>query len=75
LLEGELLDTIIGMTDARTEMVLLRAPGWWRQYQLATPIRPEQQRGGPAAIGVTSAGEKSPVTSPRFASNDRRSDG
>lgn len=47
--EGEFLDTVIGMTGARTEIAMLRAPGGETALELATFVRPEHLPGSPAA--------------------------
>jgi catechol 2,3-dioxygenase-like lactoylglutathione lyase family enzyme len=49
-LEGEFLDTAIGMTDARTEMVFLRPPDGGAGLELARFIRPDHGPGSPAAM-------------------------
>lgn len=51
-LEGEFLDTVIGIPDARTEMVLLRAPDGGAGVELASFIRPDHQPGSPAAMAT-----------------------
>lgn len=51
-LEGEFLDTVIGIPDARTEMVLLRAPDSSAGVELASFIRPDHQPGSPAALAT-----------------------
>ncbi|MGB8650738.1 MAG: VOC family protein [Mycobacteriales bacterium] len=51
-LEGEFLDTVIGIPDARTEMVLLRAPDGGAGVELASFIRPDHQPGSPAAMST-----------------------
>lgn len=51
-LEGEFLDTVIGIPDARTEMVLLRAPDSGAGVELASFIRPDHQPGSPAALAT-----------------------
>ena len=47
--EGEFLDTVIGMRDARTEIVMLRAPGGGTPLELSSFARPDHLRGSPAA--------------------------
>ncbi|WP_182874332.1 VOC family protein [Microbispora sp. H10670] len=47
--EGEFLDTVIGMTGARTEIVMLRAPGGGTTLELSSFTRPDHLRGSPAA--------------------------
>jgi catechol 2,3-dioxygenase-like lactoylglutathione lyase family enzyme len=49
-LEGEFLDTVIGMPDSRTEMVMLRPPDGGAGLELASFIRPEHEPGSPAAM-------------------------
>jgi catechol 2,3-dioxygenase-like lactoylglutathione lyase family enzyme len=49
-LEGEFLDTVIGIADARTEMVMLRPPDGGAGLELATFIRPDNEPGSPAAM-------------------------
>jgi catechol 2,3-dioxygenase-like lactoylglutathione lyase family enzyme len=47
--EGEFLDTVIGMTDARTQIVMLRAPGGGTTLELSSFARPDHLPGSPAA--------------------------
>jgi catechol 2,3-dioxygenase-like lactoylglutathione lyase family enzyme len=47
VLEGEFLDTVIGMPDARTEMVVLRPPGGGTGLELSRFIRPGHETGSP----------------------------
>jgi catechol 2,3-dioxygenase-like lactoylglutathione lyase family enzyme len=47
--EGEFLDTVIGMTDARTEIVMLRTPGGGTTLELSSFTRPDHLPGSPAA--------------------------
>ncbi|HEX4815201.1 MAG TPA: VOC family protein [Nonomuraea sp.] len=47
--EGEFLDTVIGMTGARTEIVMLRAPGGGTTLELSSFTRPDHLPGSPAA--------------------------
>jgi catechol 2,3-dioxygenase-like lactoylglutathione lyase family enzyme len=51
-LEGEFLDTVIGIPDARTEIVLLRAPDGGAGLELARFIRPDHQPGSPTAMAT-----------------------
>jgi catechol 2,3-dioxygenase-like lactoylglutathione lyase family enzyme len=51
-LEGEFLDTVVGIPDARTEMVLLRAPDGGAGVELATFVRPDHQPGSPTAMAT-----------------------
>lgn len=48
-IEGEFLDTVIGMTGARTEIVMLRAPGGDTTLELSSFTRPDHLPGSPAA--------------------------
>jgi catechol 2,3-dioxygenase-like lactoylglutathione lyase family enzyme len=50
LVEGEFLDTVIGMPDSRTEMVMLRPPSGGTGLELARFMRPEHGPGSPAAM-------------------------
>ncbi|MBO4272329.1 VOC family protein [Microbispora triticiradicis] len=47
--EGEFLDTVIGTTGARTEIVMLRAPGGGTTLELSSFTRPDHLPGSPAA--------------------------
>ncbi|MEU7883121.1 VOC family protein [Microbispora bryophytorum] len=47
--EGEFLDTVIGMTGARTEIVMLRAPGGGTTLELSSFTRPDHLPSSPAA--------------------------
>lgn len=49
-LEGEFLDTVIGATKARAEVVLLRLPGGGTAIELSRFIRPSQESGSPDAM-------------------------
>ncbi|MFF5715234.1 VOC family protein [Streptomyces sp. NPDC012756] len=49
VIEGEFLDTVIGMTDARTEIVMLRMPGGGTTLELSSFTRPDHLPGSPAA--------------------------
>lgn len=49
-LEGEFLDTVIGMPDSRTEIVMLRAPDGGAALELASFIRPNHEPGSLAAM-------------------------
>ena len=48
-LEGEFLDTVIGMAGARTEILLLRAPDGGAGVELARFVRPDAEPGSPDA--------------------------
>jgi catechol 2,3-dioxygenase-like lactoylglutathione lyase family enzyme len=49
-LEGEFLDTVIGMSGARTEILVLRPPGGGTGLELSSFVRPEPEPGSPAAM-------------------------
>ena len=49
-LDGEFLDTVIGMTDARTEVMLLNAPDGGPGLELARFVRPDHTTGSPAPM-------------------------
>ncbi|MFQ6392330.1 VOC family protein [Nocardia sp. KC 131] len=47
--EGEFLDTVIGMTGAATEIVMLRSPGGATTLELSSFVRPDHLPGSPPA--------------------------
>ncbi len=49
-LEGEFLDTVCGIPDSRTEVVMLRPPGGGTAIELGTFIRPDHVPGSPTAM-------------------------
>ena len=51
VLEGDFLDTVIGIPDSRTEIVMLRPPGGGTGLELSRFIRPDHETGstGPMA--------------------------
>jgi catechol 2,3-dioxygenase-like lactoylglutathione lyase family enzyme len=49
-LEGEFLDTVIGIPDSRTEMVMLRPPDGGTRLELTSFMRPDHKPGSPAAM-------------------------
>jgi catechol 2,3-dioxygenase-like lactoylglutathione lyase family enzyme len=49
-LEGEFLDTVIGIPDFRTEMVMRRPPDNGTRLELTRFIRPDHAPGSPAAL-------------------------
>jgi catechol 2,3-dioxygenase-like lactoylglutathione lyase family enzyme len=51
-LEGEFLDTVIGIPDARTEIVLLRTPVVGPGVELASFLRPAHGPGSPDAMAT-----------------------
>jgi catechol 2,3-dioxygenase-like lactoylglutathione lyase family enzyme len=48
--EGEFLDTVIGIPDSRTEIVMLRLPDGGTRLELSSFVRPDHQPGSPAAM-------------------------
>ena len=46
-MEGEFLDTVIGIPNSRTEIVMLRPPGGGTGLELSSFIRPNHQPGSP----------------------------
>jgi catechol 2,3-dioxygenase-like lactoylglutathione lyase family enzyme len=50
VLEGEFLDTVIGIANSRTEIVMLRLPDGGTGLELASFVRPDHAPGLPAAM-------------------------
>ena len=48
--EGEFLDTVIGIPGSRTEIVLLRPPDGGTRLELSRFVRPDSVTGSPAAM-------------------------
>jgi catechol 2,3-dioxygenase-like lactoylglutathione lyase family enzyme len=48
--EGEFLDTVIGIPGSRTEIVMLRLPGEGTALELSSFVRPDHQPGSPEAM-------------------------
>lgn len=48
--EGEFLDTVSGIPDSRTEVVMLQSPGGGSQIELASFVRPDHTPGSPDAM-------------------------
>jgi len=48
--EGEFIDTVIGIPDSRTEIVMLRPPGGGTGVELASFVRPDHEPGSPTAM-------------------------
>ena len=48
--EGEFIDTVIGIADSRTEIVMLRPPDGGTGVELASFVRPDHEPGSPAAM-------------------------
>lgn len=49
-IEGEFLDTVIGMEGARTEIVMLSVPGGGSPVELSSFVRPDAVDGSPDAM-------------------------
>ena len=47
--EGEFLDTVIGIPDSRTEIVMLQSPDGGTTLELSSFVRPDHLPGSPAA--------------------------
>jgi hypothetical protein len=45
--EGEFLDTVIGIPDSRTEIVMLRPPDGGTRLELSSFVRPDHEPGSP----------------------------
>ena len=48
--EGEFIDTVCGIADSRTEIVMLRPPGGGTAVELSSFIRPDHDPGSPTAM-------------------------
>jgi len=48
--EGEFIDTVIGIPDSRTEIVMLRPPDGRAGVELASFVRPHHEPGSPTAM-------------------------
>ena len=48
--EGEFLDTVIGIPDSRTEIVMLRPPDDGTRLELSSFVRPDHLPGSPAPM-------------------------
>lgn len=48
--EGEFIDTVIGIPDSRTEIVMLRPPNGGTGVELAAFVRPDHLPGSPTAM-------------------------
>src|SRR5260370_10592550 len=48
--EGEFLDTVCGIPDSRTEIVMLKPPDDGTRLELSSFVRPDSVRGSPAAM-------------------------
>jgi len=52
LIEGEFVDTVIGIPDSRSEIVVLRPPDGGPGLELSSFLRPDHQPGSPAAMST-----------------------
>ena len=50
--EGEFLDTVIGIPDSRTEIVMLRPPDGGTRLELSSFVRPDHEPGAPSAMAT-----------------------
>lgn len=48
--EGEFIDTVIGIPDSQTEIVMLRPPSGGTGVELASFVRPDHEPGSPTAM-------------------------
>lgn len=51
-MEGEFVDTVIGIPDSRSEIAMLRPPGGGPGLELSSFSRPDHQPGSPAAMST-----------------------
>ena len=51
-MEGEFVDTVIGIPDSRSEIVMLRPPGGGTGLELSSFTRPEHEPGSPTAMST-----------------------
>jgi len=49
-MEGEFVDTVIGIPNSRSEIVMLRPPGGGTGLELSSFIRPKPEPGSPGAM-------------------------
>lgn len=50
--EGEFIDTVIGIPDSKSEIVMLRPPGGGTGVELARFVRPDHEPGSPTAMAT-----------------------
>ncbi|MDX6471272.1 MAG: hypothetical protein QOK22_88 [Gaiellaceae bacterium] len=48
--EGDFVDTVCGISDSRTEIVMLRPPGGGTALELSSFVRPDHDSGSPTAM-------------------------
>ncbi len=51
-IDGEFVDTVIGIADSRSEIVVLRPPEGGAGLELSSFVRPEHQPGSPTAMST-----------------------
>ena len=51
-MEGEFVDTVIGIPDSQSEIVMLRPPDGGPGVELSSFVRPDHQPGSPAAMST-----------------------
>jgi catechol 2,3-dioxygenase-like lactoylglutathione lyase family enzyme len=51
-MEGEFVDTVIGIPDSRSEIVMLRPPGGGTGLELSSFIQPDHEPGSPNAMST-----------------------
>jgi len=51
--EGEFVDTVCGIPDSRTEIVMLTVPGGGTSVELSSFVRPDHEPGTPTAMANT----------------------
>ena len=52
VVDGEFLDTVIGIPDSRTEIVMLAPPDGGTRLELSSFVRPDHQPGSPTAMAT-----------------------
>jgi catechol 2,3-dioxygenase-like lactoylglutathione lyase family enzyme len=52
VMEGEFVDTVIGIPNSRSEVVMLRPPGGGTGLELSSFIQPDHQPGSPNAMST-----------------------
>ncbi len=52
LMEGEFVDTVIGIANSRSEIVMLRPPGGGTGLELSSFMQPDHEPGSPGAMST-----------------------
>jgi len=52
VMEGEFVDTVIGIPDSRSEIVMLRPPDGGTGLELSSFVQPDQEPGSPDAMST-----------------------